>query len=94
MSGMVFTVWTLRVSDGAEIDKQFVNLIEDSLSSTRADASLSAKQGKVLNDKIGGDLSNLTTTDKTSLIAAINELNTNLGTVNTALQTLLNGTGA
>ena len=35
---------------------------------------LDAKQGKVLNDKIGGDLSNLTTTDKTSLIAAINEL--------------------
>lgn len=36
--------------------------------------SLSAYQGKVLNDKIGGDLSTLDTTTKTSLIAAINEL--------------------
>ena len=35
---------------------------------------LSAKQGYELNNKIGGDLSTLTTTDKTSLIAAINEL--------------------
>ena len=48
--------------------------IIDGLNSVRADKVLSASQGKVLNDKIGGDLSTLTTTDKTSLIAAINEL--------------------
>lgn len=68
--------------------------VVNKLTSTRAELPLSAAQGKVLNEKIGGDLSNLTTTDKTSLINAINELNTNLGAANTALQTLLNGTGA
>lgn len=70
------------------------SMVVDNLTSTITFRPLSAKQGKVLNEKIGGDLSNLTTTDKSSLINAINELNTNLGTVNTALQTLLNGTGA
>lgn len=68
--------------------------VVNNLTSTAVVAPLSARQGKVLNDKIGGDLSNLTTTDKTSLIAAINELNTRLGNIGTALQTLLNGTGA
>lgn len=46
----------------------------DSLTSTSTTSALSANQGKALNDKIGGDLSNLTTTDKTSLINAINEV--------------------
>lgn len=46
----------------------------DNLTSNYAASPLSANQGKALNDKIGGDLSSLTTTDKTSLIAAINEL--------------------
>ena len=44
------------------------------LTSTSNQDYLSAYQGKVLNDKIGGDLSNLTTTDKTSIINAINEV--------------------
>lgn len=46
----------------------------NSLTSTSTTAPLSANQGRVLNNKIGGDLSNLTTTDKTSLINAINEV--------------------
>lgn len=50
----------------------------DNLTTTSADDALAASQGKVLNDKIGGDLSNLTTTDKSSLINAINELNTRI----------------
>lgn len=48
--------------------------IVNNLYTASVTAPLSANQGKVLNDKIGGDLSNLTTTDKTSLINAINEL--------------------
>lgn len=51
-----------------------VNDVVNSLTSTYTGVPLSAYQGKVLNDKIGGDLSNLTTTDKTSLINAINEV--------------------
>lgn len=51
-----------------------IGSIDDWLTSTSAKHVLSANQGKVLNDKIGGDLSNLATTDKSSLIAAINEL--------------------
>ena len=46
----------------------------DNLTTSTPYRPLSANQGKVLNDKIGGDLSNLTTTDKTSLINAINEV--------------------
>lgn len=51
-----------------------VGTIYNGLTSNSMYAPLSAKQGKVLNDKIGGDLSSLTTTDKTSLINAINEI--------------------
>lgn len=47
--------------------------IENNLTSSSDDRVLSAAQGKVLNDKIG-NLSSLTTTDKTSIVAAINEL--------------------
>ena len=51
------------------------NQLQNNLSTvTSGYYALDAYQGKVLNDKIGGDLSTLTTTDKTSLIAAINEL--------------------
>lgn len=50
------------------------NLRNDLIYPTAGQYALDAAQGKVLNDKIGGDLSNLTTTDKTSLINAINEL--------------------
>lgn len=52
---------------------------------------LSARQGKVLNDKIGGDLSNLDTTTKTSLIAAINEIVGDIGDVESALNLINNG---
>ena len=51
--------------------------IIDNLNSSTSDMVLSAKQGKVLNDKIG-DLSSLNTTDKTSIVAAINEILTRL----------------
>ena len=47
--------------------------IVNNLTSTSTYEVLSAAQGKVLNDKIG-NLANLTTTDKTSAVAAINEL--------------------
>lgn len=47
--------------------------IEDNLTSNSGDRVLSAAQGKVLNNMIG-DLSSLTTTDKSSIVAAINEL--------------------
>lgn len=47
--------------------------IVDDLTSTGTNLALSAKQGKVLNEKIG-DLTTLETTDKTSTVNAINEL--------------------
>ena len=53
-------------------------VINNLTTATEHTGVLDAYLGKVLNDKIGGDLSTLTTTDKTSLIAAINELNTRL----------------
>lgn len=53
-------------------------IVIDSLTSTKATFSLSANQGKVLADRIG-NLSTLTTTAKTSAVAAINELDSDLG---------------
>ena len=50
------------------------NNIANDLTTTVLNKVLDARQGKVLDDKIGGDLSNLDTTDKSSLINAINEL--------------------
>ena len=47
--------------------------VVDCLVSTNNAMPLSANQGRVLNERIG-DLSTLTTTDKTSTVAAINEL--------------------
>lgn len=49
------------------------NSVINNLTSTSASVPLSANQGKVLADRIG-DLSTLTTTDKTSAVAAINEI--------------------
>lgn len=46
--------------------------VANNLDSNASNRVLSAKQGKVLKDFIG-DLTNLTTTDKTNLVAAINE---------------------
>lgn len=63
--------------DNPQIRRMQIGAI-DNLTTTSADDALAASQGKVLNDKIGGDLSNLTTTDKSSLINAINELNTRI----------------
>lgn len=63
----------------------------DNLTSTSTTTPLSANQGRVLNDKIGGDLSNLTTTDKTSIINAINELVAQIGNIATTLHILNNG---
>lgn len=56
------------------------NVVND-LASNYQYRPLSANQGKVLNDKIGGDLSTLTTTVKTDLISAINELVTRVSTL-------------
>lgn len=51
----------------------------DSLDSDSATDALSAKQGKALNGNIGS-LSSLDTTAKTSVVAALNEVNGKLGT--------------
>ena len=50
-----------------------LNVVEDNLISESKINMLSANQGRVLNEKIG-DLNNLVTTDKSSLVGAINEI--------------------
>lgn len=52
--------------------------IVDNLTSTATNAPLSANQGRILNERIG-DLSTLTTTAKTSAVAAINEIAASAG---------------
>ena len=74
--GTIYTV----TSTGAEFDNRPLNSVIDALDSTYTKRALSANQGRVLNEKIG-DLTTLTTTDKTNAVAAINELNSSLPTV-------------
>lgn len=57
--------------------------VKNNLTTTDGTKVLSAAQGKVLNERIG-DLTTLTTTAKTSAVAAINEVNSNaVGTIET-----------
>jgi len=65
--------WKNVYSDTGSSASEYTGTISDSLNYSSAEHPLSAKQGKVLNEKIG-DLSTLTTTAKTSAVAAINEL--------------------
>lgn len=74
--GLGITMYYVMLSGSAMLSMSFLSRsdVQNVLTSTSTVYPLSANQGKVLNDKIGGDLSNLTTTDKSSLINAINEL--------------------
>ena len=90
INGIVYTLFPDKTTRGAfkiqysDINGENSNVstvvmqtdIRDNLTSNDSYRPLSAKQGKVLNEKIG-DLANLTTTDKTNLVAAIDELVTN-----------------
>ena len=60
------------VASGAVLREFNLNEVNNTLTSTSVEQPLSAAQGKTLKDFIG-DLTNLTTTDKTNLVAAINE---------------------
>lgn len=64
----------------------------DNLTNSDAWRPLSANQGRILNNNIG-DLTTLTTTAKTSTVAAINELVTSIGNIETALNAINNGGG-
>jgi len=75
---------------GGNLIKSTLYSVEDSLTSTSSNSSLSAKQGKVLNERIG-DLTTLTTSAKTSTVAAINEIVTTIGNVESALNIINNG---
>ena len=66
------TIYTVS-SAGAEFDNRPLTSVIDALDSTYTKRALSANQGRVLNEKIG-DLTTLTTTDKTNTVAAINEI--------------------
>ena len=81
--GLGITMYYVMPSGSAILSMSFLSRsdVQNVLTSTSTIAALSANQGKVLNDKIGGNLSNLTTTDKTSLINAINELTARVATL-------------
>ena len=66
--------------------------IEDSLTSTSTVNPLSANQGRVLNEKVG-DLSTLSTTDKTDAVSAINEIYTNVDAGKNTLATAITNKG-
>lgn len=70
--------------------KRFDGISINNLTSTATAAPLSANQGRILNNRIG-DLTTLTTTAKTSAVAAINELASQVGSVETALNAINNG---
>lgn len=55
-----------------------LTILNDSLASTSTTSALTAAQGKVLKDQIG-DLTELSTTEKTNLVGAINEVSKGVG---------------
>ena len=63
---------SLSPSGGSYSSADLATTVVDNLTDSSPAKALSAKQGKTLKDFIG-DLTNLTTTDKTNLVAAINE---------------------
>lgn len=78
-TGRMYVCYTTSMGYGNEIrgnlDSRTVLTryeIEDSLTSSDYEKILSAKQGKVLNEKIG-NFSDLVTTDKSSVVGAIND---------------------
>ena len=87
-SSIDITVRRIRL-DGSLIASPNIlseSYIVNNLTSTNSGRVLSAAQGKVLKDFIG-DLTNLTTTDKTNLVAAINEAAAGGGGGPTVVQT-------
>jgi hypothetical protein len=50
-----------------------IKIVEDNLKSTSRKNVLSANQGRILNERIG-NLEDLSVTDKSSLVGAINEI--------------------
>ena len=89
--------WTTSKNYGATNDSQYlldattvVNNLTTSSAGSYGPQVLDARQGKILNDNIG-DLTTLTTTVKTSTVAAINELVTTIGNIETALNIINNG---
>lgn len=81
-SGQTFTPYMYSI-DKASGQGTFTTLLASSsvrnnLTSNSTSVPLSAEQGRILNERIG-DLSTLTTTDKTSAVAAINELSAKTG---------------
>lgn len=69
-----FVFWQYNGSTEALID---TGGVINNLTSSSATYPLSANQGRILNERIG-DLTTLTTTAKTSAVAAINELDSDL----------------
>lgn len=85
--------WSINASTGAVSTNNTsikIPSLKNDLMATSAGQALDATQGKVLNEHIG-DLTTLTTTDKTSAVAAINELAGQLTGLETALNTINNG---
>lgn len=74
-------------------DVMVAGQIQNNAATTISGSVLDARMGKTLNDRIG-DISTLTTTSKTSTVAAINELVTAIGNVESALHAINNGGNA
>lgn len=72
-NGTALRLYRVRRANGSYISNTIFE-IANNLTTNGIGWILDARQGKVLNEKIGGDLANLTTSDKTSLINAINEV--------------------
>lgn len=88
LSGTNSWAWKDSFSSVSSYNLLSVENLANNLTSTDTTKALSAPQGKALNEKIG-DLTTLTTTAKTSAVAAINELDSDLGKVEP-----LSGSGA
>lgn len=63
--------------------------LNSAITKANAAAPQSTTYTKTEVNTITGDKSNLNTTNKTNLVAAINEINTTIGNINTVLEEVL-----
>lgn len=73
------------------LDVTLSDILESEVSTTPPTQGIEYEQDPVANAKIG-DLTGLTTIDKETVVKAINEVNRNTASANTAIRDILNGT--
>lgn len=88
---MKHSVTDVSTTSTTTLDVTLSDVLESEASTTPPTQGIEYEQDPVANAKIG-DLTGLSTTNKETLVKAINEVNKNAATANSAIRDILNGT--